>query len=152
VLLFGMLISRITQLTKDDVIEGGQATWRPSTATASCCHRGWRTSSASYVVRMSHDGRSAAREPRCHGSSPARAQPAPVVDILFGARLHRYGIDAYGGRNTGRLALAAELPASALADLTGIGISTVQRWSQWARRDWTVYVAQRAGTRRQWPE
>jgi hypothetical protein len=27
VLLFGMLVSRITQLTKDDVIEDGQATW-----------------------------------------------------------------------------------------------------------------------------
>ena len=40
------------------------------------------------------------------------------MDILFGARLHRYGIDAHVGRNTARLALAAELPASVLADLT----------------------------------
>ena len=46
------------------------------------------------------------------GQSPAR----PAVDILFGVRLHRYGIDAHAGRNTGRLALAAELPASVLAD------------------------------------
>ena len=28
VLLFGMLVSRITQLTKDDVIEDNRATWR----------------------------------------------------------------------------------------------------------------------------
>jgi hypothetical protein len=27
VLLFGMLVSRITQLTRDDVIEDNQATW-----------------------------------------------------------------------------------------------------------------------------
>ena len=33
------------------------------------------------------------------GQSPAR----PIVDILFGVRLHRYGIDAHSGRNTGAL-------------------------------------------------
>jgi len=74
------------------------------------------------------------------GQSPAR----PTVDILFGVRLHQYGIDAHAGRNTARLALAAELPASVLADLTGISISTAERWSQWAKRDWTVYVAERS--------
>jgi len=39
---------------------------------------------------------------------------------------------------------AAELPASVLADLTGISISTAERWSQWAKRDWAAYVGQRA--------
>jgi hypothetical protein len=52
------------------------------------------------------------------------------------------------GRGVGllshRLALAAELPASVLADLTGISISTAERWSQWAKRDWTSYLGQRA--------
>jgi hypothetical protein len=66
------------------------------------------------------------------GQSPAR----PAVDILFGVRPHRYGIDALAGRNTARLALAAELPASVLADLTGISVNTAERWSQWAKRDW----------------
>jgi len=66
------------------------------------------------------------------------------VDILFGVPLHRYGIDAHAGRNTARLALAAELPASVLADLTGISISTAERWSQWAKRDWAAYLGQRA--------
>ena len=63
------------------------------------------------------------------GQSPAR----PAVDVLFGVRLHRYGIDAHAGRNTARLALAAELPAAVLADLTGISVSTAERWSQWAK-------------------
>jgi len=67
----------------------------------------------------------------------------PAVDILFGVRLHRYGIDAHAGRNAARLALAAELPASVLADLTGISVSTAERWSQWAKRDWATYVGQR---------
>jgi hypothetical protein len=65
------------------------------------------------------------------------------VDVLFGVRLHRYGIDAYTGRNTARLALAGELSAAVLADLTGIGVSAAERWSQWAKRDWAVYVGQR---------
>ena len=73
------------------------------------------------------------------GQSPAR----PAVDVLVGVRLHRYGIDAHAGRNTARLALAAELPASVLADLTGISVSTAERWSQWAKRDWAAYVGQR---------
>jgi hypothetical protein len=59
------------------------------------------------------------------GQSPAR----PAVDILFGIRLQRHGINAHAGRNTARLALAAELPASVLADLTGISIGTAERWS-----------------------
>jgi hypothetical protein len=66
------------------------------------------------------------------------------VDVLFGVRLHRYGIDAHAGRNTGRLALAVELPASVLADLTGISISIAERWSHWAKRDWAAYIGQRA--------
>jgi len=74
------------------------------------------------------------------GQSPAR----PAVDVLFGVRLQCYGINAHAGRNTARLALAAELPASVLADLTGISISTAERWSQWAKRDWTSYIGQRA--------
>ena len=73
------------------------------------------------------------------GQSPAR----PAVDILFGVRLRLHGINAHAGRNTARFALAAELPAAVLADLTGISISTAERWSQWAKRDWAAYVGQR---------
>ena len=69
------------------------------------------------------------------GQSPAR----PAVDILFGVRLHR----AHAGRNSARLALAAELPASVLADLTGISVGTAERWSQWAKRDRAAYVGER---------
>ena len=58
--------------------------------------------------------------------------------------MRRSGIDAHAGRNTARLALAAELPASVPADLTGISIGTAERWSQWAKRDWAAYVGHRA--------
>ena len=142
-LLFGMLVSRITQLTKDDVVEDGQATW-----LAIDEHRLMLPPRLAVLVRQMRDqdeprwtlGRLGPPAPWLFpGQSPAR----PAVDITFGVRLHRYGIDAHAGRNTARLALAAELPASVLADLTGISISTAERWSQWAKRDWAAYVGQR---------
>jgi hypothetical protein len=144
VLLFGMLVSRITQLTKDDVIEDGQAT-RLSVDG----HRLMLPLRLASLVRQLRDqdklrwtlgGLGTSAPWLFPGQSPAR----PAVDVLFGVRLHRYGIDAHAGRNTARLALAADLPAPVLADLTGISISTAERWSQWAKRDWAAYVGQRA--------
>jgi hypothetical protein len=149
VLLFGMLVSRITQLTKGDVIEDGQATF-----LAIDGHRLMLPPRLAVLVRQLRDqdeqqwtlGRLGTPAPWLFpGQSPAR----PTVDIIFGVRLHRYGIDAHAGRNTARLALAAELPASVLADLTGVSVSTAERWSQWARRDWAVYVGQRVADDRE---
>ena len=144
VLLFGMLVSRITQLTKDDVIEDGQALCLsvdghrlmlpPRLASLVCQLRDQDK------PRWTLGGLGTSAPWLFPGQSPAR----PTVDVLFGVRLHRYGIDAHAGRNTARLTLAADLPASVLADLTGISISTAERWSQWAKPDWIAYVGQRA--------
>jgi hypothetical protein len=115
VLLFGMLVSRITQLTKDGQVtclsvDGYRLMLPPRLAD---------------LVRQLRDqdeprrtlGRLGTPAPWLFpGQSPGR----PAVDILFGVRHHRYGIDAHTGRNTERVALAADLPASVLADLTGI--------------------------------
>jgi hypothetical protein len=112
VLLFGMLVSRITQLTKDNVVEDGQAT-----CLAIDGHRLMLPPRLADLVRRLRDqdeprwtlGRLGTSTPWLFpGQSPAR----PAVNILFGVRLHRYGIDAHAGCNTARLALAAELPAS----------------------------------------
>jgi hypothetical protein len=143
VLLFGMLVSRITQLTKDDVIEDSQATW-----LAIDGHRLMLPARLAHLVCRLRDqdeprwtlGRLGASVPWLFpGQSPAR----PAVDVLFGVRLRQYGINAHAGRNTARLALAGELPAAVLADLTGISVGTAERWSQWAKRDWAAYVGQR---------
>ena len=47
--------------------------------------------------------------------------------------------------------IGSALPASVLADLTGISISisTAERWSQWARRYQAAYVGQRAADDRE---
>ena len=128
VLLFGMLVSRITRLTKDDVTADGQAT-----CLAIDGHRLMLPPRLAHLVRQLRDqdeprGLSAAWEPRCRGSSLARA------------RLAR----PWTSSSESAFGLAADLPASVLADLTGISISTAERWSQWAKRDWSAYVGQRA--------
>jgi hypothetical protein len=148
-----VLVSRVTQLTKDDVIDDGHAAY-----LAVDGHRLLllllllllRRPRLAGLVRKFRDqdeprwtlARLGAQAPWLF---PGRSPERPAVDVLFDTRLQHHGISAHAGRNTARLALAAELPASVLADLTGIGIgiSTAGRCSYWARRDWTAYVAQR---------
>ncbi|GGT04957.1 hypothetical protein GCM10010271_03670 [Streptomyces kurssanovii] len=44
-------------------------------------------------------------------------------------------------RNSARLVLAADLPASDLADVTATSISNATRWTEYAGGDWFDYVA-----------
>jgi hypothetical protein len=138
-----MLVSRLMQLTKNDVVDDGEITYLNVDG-----HRLALPPRLARLTRQLRDqgeqrwtlARLGTPAPWLFpGQSPAR----PTVDILFGIRLQRHGIKAHAGRNTARLALAAELPASVLADLTGVSIATAERWSQWAKRDWTAYIAQR---------
>jgi hypothetical protein len=49
----------------------------------------------------------------------------------------------YSGRLIGeKSAGLGALPASVLADLTGISVGGAERWSQWAKRDSAAYVGQ----------
>jgi hypothetical protein len=60
VLLFGMLVSRITQLTKDDVIEDGQAAYLAIAGTTLRCRHGCRVWSSICVTTMNSIGHSPA--------------------------------------------------------------------------------------------
>lgn len=62
---------------------------------------------------------------------------------MGGERLLRYGLTPHAGRNTAMMALAADLPASVLADLLGIHEVTATRWAQRTKRDWHACLAQR---------
>jgi hypothetical protein len=137
-----MLVSRITQLTKDDVIEDNQATWLVIDR-----HRLMLSARLACLVRQLRDqdepqwtlGRLGTPVPWLFsGQSPTR----PAVDILFGVRLQRYGIDAHAGPQH-RPPCTGCRPSSALTDLTGISVSTAECWSQRAKRDWAAYVGQR---------
>jgi hypothetical protein len=59
-------------------------------------------------------------------------------------KLNRHGITASAARNTARRTLASNLPATILADLADINISTAIRWTRQAKTDWTTYIADRA--------
>jgi hypothetical protein len=59
-------------------------------------------------------------------------------------KLNRHGITASAARNTARRTLAADLPATILADLADINISTAIQWTRQAKADWTIYIADRA--------
>jgi hypothetical protein len=67
----------------------------------------------------------------------------PLHSGTFGARLLRHGLTPHAGRNTVMLTLAADLPASVLADLLGIHEVTATRWAHRTKRDWHSYLAQR---------
>lgn len=74
------------------------------------------------------------------GTAPGRtASPTAFVN-----KLNRHGIRITAARNTARLMLAVDLPASVIADLFDMHINTAVRWVQHAKRDWIDYVAARA--------
>ncbi|MFD8725602.1 hypothetical protein ACFV2H_48625 [Streptomyces sp. NPDC059629] len=73
------------------------------------------------------------------GQEPARPLGATYLNL----KLRRHGIAPLASRNTARLALATDLPASVLADFTGTSISNATRWTGYARRDWLDYIASR---------
>jgi hypothetical protein len=67
----------------------------------------------------------------------------PLDSRTFGGRLLRSGITPHAGRNTAMITLAADLPASVLADLLGIHEVTATRWVHRTKRDWHTYLEQR---------
>jgi hypothetical protein len=140
-LLFGLLLTRVLQLRASDVISDGENAYLNIDG-----HRlGLPPRLATLVHRLQNQPRPRwtlariATDPGWlfPGQSPTR----PVHDSAFAKRLQQIGIYPLAGRNRARLALAAELPASVLADLTGLHVSTALRWTRWAMRDWAAFVA-----------
>jgi hypothetical protein len=74
---------------------------------------------------------------------PGLVPGQPVFAHALTTRLNRYGISTRPARNGALMALAADLPAPIMADLLGMHINTAVRWVQFARRDWTDYLAAR---------
>ncbi|MCX5103865.1 MULTISPECIES: hypothetical protein [unclassified Streptomyces] len=68
---------------------------------------------------------------------------APLGASYFSLKLRQHGITPRDSRQSSRVALAADLPASVIADVTGTSISNATRWTGYARRDWFDYIASR---------
>ncbi|HEY2576182.1 MAG TPA: hypothetical protein VGI74_07725 [Streptosporangiaceae bacterium] len=64
----------------------------------------------------------------------------------LGNELVRHGLDTRAARNTALITLATDLPAAVLAELLGLNIHTAERWTSYAKRDWTSYLAARDTT------
>ena len=143
-LLFGIPVSRLTQLTVDDV---------NNSATGTLLRIGTHrlqlpphvADLLTLLVEHPRPTRSTLSKLAPNrwlfpGTSPTR--PASQSQLI--GTLRRNGINASAGRNTARAALASQLPSSVLADLTGIHIHTAVAWNRLAGSDWTQYVALRA--------
>ncbi|WP_241011296.1 hypothetical protein [Mycobacterium camsae] len=74
---------------------------------------------------------------------PGRTPGRPVDSGGFGKRLRDSGLTIRGGRNTGLIGMAADLPAAVLADLLAIDSVTATRWAGYAKRDWNDFLAVR---------
>jgi hypothetical protein len=142
-LLFGIMINRIASLTKEDVVITG-----PDTFLTTISHQLQLPPGLATLIRQLRDqttvrGTLARIGPSSRWLFPGNHTNRPANAHYLSQRLRRHGIQPHAGRNTARIALAAELPASVLADLTGISITTATHWSSWAQRNWTDYIATR---------
>ena len=127
-----------------------RAAWRAHLAQARPQSDGPARQSATIIAELA--GQAAAYRHSIVGSKPARSP------WLFpgGAPGHHaraswiseqlncdLGLSLRRARNTALCTLAEDLPASVLADLLGIHITTATRWTKLVKRDWAQYVSER---------
>ncbi|NEA31334.1 hypothetical protein [Streptomyces sp. SID13031] len=150
ILLFGVPVSRITTLTTKDININDKSgpqlrltlgngpcplathTRRPHPATARRATRPGRRQPGSQSRHRSYSV-----------LVPGMIAGRPSNPIALTCKLNRHGITAIAARNTARRALAEQLPASVLADLLGINVSTAISWARQTKTDWTTYIAER---------
>lgn len=144
VLLFGLPVSRIVELTVDHIVSSGpdrfiivqgQRTLLPPPLHALLAELPEQTRS----IATSVGAGSAQLFPGAHAGRPATAAGLT-------AKLRRHGIAVRRCRNAALIALAADIPAAALSPLLGISIGTAVRWTRRAQRDWHSFVRARATT------
>ena len=71
---------------------------------------------------------------------PGRGPGKPLGPAALRTELVRLGIHCRAARNTALLTLARDVPTVVLSDLLGVGISTAERWRQYAGGSWTAYA------------
>ncbi|MCX4597696.1 hypothetical protein OG819_51570 [Streptomyces sp. NBC_01549] len=143
VLLYGVPVSRIVQLTREHVEERSNGTY-----IALGTHPVLMPPAVARLVVAQ-----AGKEPR-----PLVERPHPTRSWLFpgnlagrpaGAtplanRLISHGIAVRRAKNSAVLALASDLPASTLSEILGVHINTAVDWVRFVKRDWTAFIEARA--------
>jgi hypothetical protein len=74
---------------------------------------------------------------------PADPPTRPVHAETLRLQLAAHGINIRTARNAALAEFAADLPATVLADLLGMHVSTATRWVKTLQHDWTAYLAAR---------
>jgi hypothetical protein len=146
-LLHGLPLTRIVELTRDHL--------DPSGATTA---RGLRIATGSPAVvvppalgRLLTQLPATPRNPSAVALIESAEQPAwlfpgrsahgNVNASVVAKRLKDQGIPTRASRNAALIALAADLPTSVLSDPFGISITSALQWTHRASRDWNTYVA-----------
>ncbi|MCG8969604.1 MULTISPECIES: hypothetical protein [Streptomyces] len=143
-LLYGMPITRIVDLTHADITAGStphlcmgeHPVMLPPTVHQLLQRQ------ADHGVQHSAVGRITARS---GWLLPGYAAGTHTSAAALARKMRLHGLPAHPSRNTALLALASDLPAAVLSDTLGISISGALQWTRRALRDWNAYLAARSG-------
>lgn len=69
---------------------------------------------------------------------PGAVPSSPVGELVLSRRMARIGVDCRDRRRAALLELAGRLPATIVADLLGVHVSTATQWAQIAGRPWGI--------------
>jgi len=145
VLLYGQVPSRIVELTRADLTTTGSRTHLAFTR-----HPLLLPPALAALVTQLAEHTTPGQRPLLHrgtlpwlfpGSRPGTHLGPGRLTVLLNDRA---GIFIRPARGAALCELAADLPASVLAELLGLSISAATRWTALAGRDWTDYLATRA--------
>ena len=143
-LLYGVAVSRIIELTVDDLTGG-------PTPTLLLGREPLELPDAVYGLlrRQAEHARSASAiahvTPRAAWIFPGYTAGTPRSAPTLSRKMRRYGLPAHSCRNTALVTLAGDLPASVLSELVGISITSALHWNRRSARDWNAYLAARTG-------
>jgi hypothetical protein len=147
VLLYGLPVSRISELRADAVVHHDDRTYLDlgahpllllPPAVAALLDRQARHAVSVTILHRSNPTGPAWLFP---GGFPGR----PARDVLY-RKLRATIPHIRRSRSAALINLAADLPAPILADLLHLNINTAVQWTQHASRDWSRYLEARVGT------
>ncbi len=143
VLIYGLTLSTIAYLTRDDITHSDGQTWLR--------HHGHQLLLPPRLAALLRQLAPATTLTRLAGPPrwlfPGNDPTRPASHAHLRTGLSRHGITTHAARNTAIGTLAAELPAPILASITGLNINTATSWTRSTGRDWTDYLAARPSER-----
>jgi hypothetical protein len=142
VLLYGIPVTRIVELTQDAVDHRGAASF-----LALGEHPVPMPPAIIRLVAAQAAAASSRRSTSPNTSAwlfPGRLAGRPTAATVLTQRLRAHDLDVKAARNTAVLTLAADLPAAVLSKILGIHINTAVDWTRHAAHDWNGYLAARS--------